>query len=90
MNHSYTWTTAFAIALLLTTSYMLDEPDDHSTENAIAVDLEDAQRMQDAELRRDMAAAKQCREEHGESGFTWTVDNRLVCIPRRGRKVAAL
>lgn len=90
MNKPYTWLSALAIALLLSTSYKLDGIDDHSAENAIAVDLEDAQRTADAELRRDLAAAKQCRLEHGESGFTWTADNRLVCIPRRGKAMAAL
>jgi len=36
------------------------------------------------ELRRDLEAAKICREAHGEAGFTWAEDGRLVCLPRRG------
>ena len=41
------------------------------------------------EFKRDMAAAKLCREQHGEAGFTWTAAGELVCIPRHGKKVLA-
>ena len=41
------------------------------------------------EFRRDMQAAQYCRELHGESGFEWTENGELVCIPRRGKKFVA-
>jgi hypothetical protein len=51
--------------------------------------LSDAQRQAERDLRRDMAAAALCREQHGEAGFTWTAAGELVCIPRHGKKVLA-
>jgi hypothetical protein len=38
------WSTALAMALLLSVSYMLDGPDDIATETAVAADLADAVR----------------------------------------------
>lgn len=32
----------------------------------------------------DLRAAKLCREIHGEAGYTWAEDGRLVCLPRKG------
>ena len=52
----------------------LDEHDSASTT--------DAQAQARAELHRDLAAARICREDHGDASFTWTVDGELVCIPR--------
>ena len=34
------------------------------------------------EFKRDMAAAKLCREQHGESLVSWSAAGELVCIPR--------
>ena len=62
--------------------------DDHSAEMAESGALLDAQKAAQLELKRDMAAAKACRESHGESGFTWTQDGQLVCIPRKPQRLA--
>ena len=82
------WLIALAIAVALASSHHLDIAD-HSEEADTALALEDAQRAEAAALRRDLAAAKLCREEHGEASFTWTQAGQLVCIPRRGRAVLA-
>jgi hypothetical protein len=42
-RHATNWLYAAALALLLSTSYLLDGPDDIQTERAIAADLADAQ-----------------------------------------------
>jgi hypothetical protein len=44
--------------------------------------LKDAQNREQSELRRDMAAAELCREQHGESLVRWTEAGQLVCVPR--------
>lgn len=61
--------------------------DDNHAEHAAAASLEDAQRAEAAALRRDLAAARICREQHGEAGYTWTAAGQLVCVPRRGKPV---
>lgn len=78
--------TAFTVALSWLGPIALDGMDDHHAEHATAASLLEAQRAEAAQLRRDMAAARLCREAHGEAGFTWTVDGQLVCVPRRGIK----
>lgn len=74
---------AFTVALAWLGPIALD---DNHAEHATAASLLEAQRAEAAQLRRDMAAARLCREAHGEAGFTWTVDGQLVCVPRRGSK----
>ena len=78
-----------AMAMVLGTAHLLDGPDDHHAEWAQAEALSDAQKQARRELRRDMAAAKVCREQHGEAGFSWTEAGSLVCHPKRGRTVVA-
>lgn len=69
--------TAFACWLLGVFGPSLDAYDSGST-NA-------ARSQAKRELRRDLAAAKLCREAHGESSFQWTAADELVCIPRQGK-----
>lgn len=82
-------TCAVLFALVLGTAHLLDGPDDHHAEWAQAQALSDAQKQAQRELRRDMAAAKVCREQHGEAGFSWTEAGSLVCHPKRGRTMVA-
>lgn len=81
----FNWCLAAGIAAILSTSYMLDGPTDNHAEHAKALSLSDAQREEKRLYRRDLAAAAVCREQHGESGFTWTEAGALVCVPRKGR-----
>lgn len=60
--------------------------DDNSAEWSASTELKAAQADAQRALRRDMAAAALCRQQHGEAGFTWTADARLVCVPRRGAR----
>lgn len=75
------------IGTALSTAHLLDEHDGQA-EMAQARAMEQQQREDARALRRDMAAAAMCREQHGEAGYTFTEAGQLVCIPRRGRKVA--
>lgn len=74
MKHALYWLgiTATTLALALAMSISLDEPSE----------ILDARNQAHAEFRRDLAAAKLCRETHGQSGFSWTADGELVCLPR--------
>ena len=81
----FNWCMAFAIVALYAVVAHLDGPDDLTTAQAIAADATEAQHRLDAPLRRDLAAAKLCREQHGEASFTWNSKDQLVCIPRRGK-----
>lgn len=78
------WLIAAALALLLGSAYRLDYPSIYQSELDQSQALIDAQKQAAAELRRDLAAARICRETHGEASFAWTHDGELVCIPRRG------
>lgn len=87
-------TLAAAIAACLSISYLLDAPGELRAVVATAAAVTDAEQQAARELRRDLAAAKLCREQHGEAGYQWTEAGALVCIPRRGKRhietVAAL
>ena len=63
--------------------------DSHASEWPQSQALVDAQRAAVREFHKDMAAAKLCRQEHGESSFTWTAAGELVCIPRHGKRQLA-
>lgn len=90
-THRLLNTALFALMLaLFTLGQLLDGPSEHNTEMSQAADLLQAQKQQDAALRRDLAAAQQCREQHGEASFTWNSHNQLVCIPRRGKATIQL
>lgn len=52
----------------------LDEP--------VSPSLSDAQAQAQRELRRELAAAKMCRETHGESILGYDAGGQEVCIPR--------
>ena len=42
----------------------------------------DAEKQAQAELRKEVAEAKMCRETHGESLVRHTADGLTVCVPR--------
>lgn len=90
INRLYNWGPVLAIVALYIVAAHLDGPDDLSTAQAIAADAQAAQHQGDAALRRDLAAAQQCREQHGEASFTWNSHNQLVCIPRKGKATIQL
>jgi hypothetical protein len=95
-NKLTSWTligfSTITIALGLASSHLLDDINDHSTEMAQSQALNDAQQQAAREFRKDMAAAKLCRETVGESSIQWTAAGSLVCVPRTGKavKVGAL
>lgn len=87
LNSLAAWGTTALLAFALAASHHLD---DHSDEWAASAALEEAQKQASEEDRRDMDAAKSCRLQHGEAGFTWNTAGELVCLPRRGKPVTHL
>lgn len=77
---------AIGIAAMLSCSYMLDGPEDHSTEWAQAEAISLAQKAAQLEARQDRAAAHLCIELKGpNAGYRWTEDHHLVCTTNKGR-----
>ena len=62
---------------------------DHHAEWLAAQDLADAQRQAATAHQRELRAARQCRQQHGESALVWTADDMPVCVPRRATRVPA-
>lgn len=52
--------------------------------------LVDAQRAAVLAFKKDMAAARLCRETHGESLIRWTANGELVCVPRHSKQAERL
>lgn len=73
-------------------AYAVVMDSDHRAEMAESQSLLDAQKQAQYELQKELAAAKVCRETHGNSAIAWTADGELVCVPRQPRylKKAAL
>jgi Tfp pilus assembly protein PilV len=82
-----TWAMALAILGLYAVVQQADAQD-HRAEWQASEALHADQKLAQSALRRDMAAAALCREQHGESSFVWTEAGMLVCIPRHSIKVA--
>ena len=64
--------------------------DSHASEWPASQALVDAQRAAVREFHKDMAAAKLCRETHGESLVRWTAASELVCVPRHSKQAQRL
>lgn len=62
---------------------------DHHAEWLAAQDLANAQRQAATAHQRELRAARQCRQQHGESALVWTADDMPVCVPRRATRVPA-
>ena len=76
------------IAILVVCLYAFVQSRDDTYERRAAA-ASDAQAQAARELRKDMAAARMCRETHGERLVRWTIDGLAVCIPLRDNQVAS-
>lgn len=56
--------------------------DDNSAEWQQSSDLSDAQRQARQQLRKELAAARMCRETAPGAALVWTADGEAVCVPR--------
>ena len=77
---------AAAIAATLSSAYLLDGPDDNSTEWALAESISLAQKAAQLEARQERAAAQLCMKLKGpNAAYRWTEGNQLVCTTNKGR-----
>ena len=81
--------TMMVIAIVWLLGYYGPSLDRHASEWHESQALIDAQRAAVREFHKDMAAAKLCRETHGESLVRWSAAGELVCVPRYGKQVAS-
>lgn len=79
------WTLAALIAAIMSTSYLLDGPDDHHAEQAHAMSLRDAQRAQAAQFRKLKAASAMC----GNGAVRESEDGAIHCLVRHAKRVSS-
>ena len=81
MNHAINWTLAVAVAVVLSTAYLLDGPSDHQAAIDAAADAKATQAEQRAQVRFEKAAQAMCGNNAG-----WKLlDNGAVqCFTKRG------
>ena len=77
------WTLAALLALLLSSSYLLDGPTDHQSEWASAASLQDAVRAEAQAQRRAQAVAALCGQNAGSFELA---DGDTQCTTKHGRK----
>ena len=81
MTNIINWTLAVAIALVLSTAYLLDGPSDHQAAIDAAADAKATQREQAALARFEKAAQQMCGEN---SGWTKLDNGSVQCFTKRG------
>lgn len=81
MNNIINWTLAVAIALVLSTAYLLDGPSDHQAAIDAAADAKATQREQAALARFEKAAQAMCGEN---AGWAKLENGAVQCFTKRG------
>jgi hypothetical protein len=85
MNHLINWTLAGAVALVMSTAYLLDGPSDHQAAIDTAAAERNAQRAAVAQARFDRAAQAMCGEN---AGWQLRADGAVQCLTKRGHKTS--
>ena len=83
MNHAINWCLAVAVALVLSTAYLLDGPSDHQAAIDAAADAKATQAEQAQQARFEKAAQAMCGEN---SGWTQLENGAVQCFTKTGRK----
>ncbi|MEY4345273.1 MAG: hypothetical protein RL032_1105 [Pseudomonadota bacterium] len=83
MNHIINYTLAGAVALVLSSAYLLDGPSDHQAAIDSAAAAKDAQRAAAAQARFERAAQQACGEN---AGWQLRDDGAVQCFTKRGHK----
>lgn len=84
------WLLAIPVALLMGALGVALDSDDHRGDFQLSSELEAAQKQSQALMRREAAGLAVCRDRHGEATARWTDTGELVCVPRKGQRMAAL
>lgn len=83
MNHAINWTLAAAVALVLSTAYLLDGPSDHQAAIDAAADAKATQREQAQQARFEKAAQSMCGNN---AGWQLLENGTVQCFTKRGHK----
>lgn len=81
----FNWTLAALIAAVMSTSYLLDGPDDRAAELATSLSMQDALKSQVSATRFDRAARLVC----GDAGWTVNYEEQVVCLSDSGKRSLA-
>ena len=81
MNHAINWTLAVAVAVVLSTAYLLDGPSDHQAAMDAAADAKATQAEQRAQARFEKAAQAMCGDN---AGWTKLENGAVQCFTKRG------
>ena len=83
MNNIINWTMAVAVAVVLSTAYLLDGPSEIQAAIDAAADAKATQREQAALARFEKAAQAMCGEN---AGWTKLENGSVQCFTKQGRK----
>ena len=83
MNNIINWTMAVAVAVVLSTAYLLDGPSDHQAAMDAEADAKATQRDQAALARFEKAAQAMCGDN---AGWTKLENGAVQCFTKTGRK----
>ena len=83
MNHAINWTLAVAVAVVLSTAYLLDGPSEIQAAIDAAADAKATQAEQRAQARFEKAAQAMCGEN---AGWTKLENGAVQCFTKRGYK----
>ena len=83
MNNIINWTIAVAVAVVLSTAYLLDGPSDHQAAMDAAADAKATQAEQRAQVKFEKAAQAMCGDN---AGWTKLENGAVQCFTKTGRK----
>ena len=83
MNNIINWTMAVAVAVVLSTAYLLDGPSEIQAAIDAAADAKATQAEQRAQARFEKAAQAMCGEN---AGWTKLENGSVQCFTKQGRK----
>lgn len=83
MNQIINWTLAVAVAVVLSTAYLLDGPSEIQAAIDAAADAKATQAEQKAQARFEKAAQAMCREN---AGWAKLENGAVQCFTKTGRK----
>ena len=83
MNHAINWALVVAMAVVLSTAYLLDGPSDHQAALDAAADVRATQAEQRAQARFERAAQAMCGDN---AGWKLLDSGSVQCFTKRGYK----
>ena len=83
MNHAINYALTVAVAVVLSTAYLLDGPSDHQAAIDAAADAKATQREKAQQARFEKAAQQMCGDN---ASWTKLENGAVQCFTKRGHK----